>query len=67
MVDIVAMPTWIGQKKYLVLAQEDLTNQVEGRALRTYSREAGGNFQEADRRQTLCIPIQDRQRGAIGQ
>ena len=34
MVDIVAMPTWIGQKKYLVLAREDLTNQVEGRALR---------------------------------
>ena len=33
MVDIVAMPTGIGQKKYLVLAQEDLTNQVEGRAL----------------------------------
>ena len=34
MVDIVAMPTGIGQKKYLVLAREDLTNQVEGRALR---------------------------------
>ena len=34
MVNIVAMPTGIGQKKYLVLAQEDLTNQVEGRALR---------------------------------
>ena len=33
MVDIVAMPTEIGQKKYLVLAREDLTNQVEGRAL----------------------------------
>jgi hypothetical protein len=34
MVDIVAMPTGIKQKKYLVLAREDLTNQVEGRALR---------------------------------
>ena len=34
MVDIVAMPTRIRQKKYLVLAREDLTNQVEGRALR---------------------------------
>ena len=33
MLDIVAMPTGIGQKKYLVLAWEDLTNQVEGRAL----------------------------------
>ena len=30
MVDIVTMPTGIGQKKYLVLAREDLTNQVEG-------------------------------------
>ena len=30
MVDIVAMPTGIGQKKFLVLAREDLTNQVEG-------------------------------------
>ena len=34
MVDIVSMPTGIGQRKYLVLAREDLTNQVEGRALR---------------------------------
>ena len=34
MVDTVAMPTGIKQKKYLVLVQEDLTNQVEGRALR---------------------------------
>ena len=33
MVDIVAMPSGIRQKKYLVLAREDLTNQVEGRAL----------------------------------
>ena len=30
MVNIVAMPTGIGQKKYLVLARENLTNQVEG-------------------------------------
>ena len=34
MVDIVAMLTGIGQKKYLVLTREDLTNQIEGRALR---------------------------------
>jgi hypothetical protein len=34
MVDVVAMPIGIEQKKYLVLAREDLTNQVEGRALR---------------------------------
>ena len=33
MFDIVAMPTGIEQKKYLVLPQEDLTNQVEGQAL----------------------------------
>ena len=32
-VDIVAMPTGIRQKKYLVLAREDLTNQIEGWAL----------------------------------
>jgi hypothetical protein len=29
-VDIVAMPTGAGQQTYLVLAREDLTNQVEG-------------------------------------
>ena len=34
MVDIVAMPTGIRQKKYLVLAREDLINKVEGRGLR---------------------------------
>ena len=34
MVGIVDMSTGIGKKKYLVLAQEDLTNQVEGWALR---------------------------------
>jgi hypothetical protein len=28
------MPLGVGQVKYVVLAQEDLTNQVEGRALR---------------------------------
>ena len=33
MLDIVAMPTRIEQRKYLLLACEDLTNQVEGRAL----------------------------------
>ena len=34
MVDIVAMPIGIGQKKYLVLAWEEIINQVEGRVLR---------------------------------
>ena len=33
MVDLVTMPIGEGQKRYLVLAREDLTNQVEGRAL----------------------------------
>jgi hypothetical protein len=35
MVDIVTMPMGQSQMKYLVLAREDLTNQVEGRALRS--------------------------------
>ena len=35
MVDIVVMPMGVGKKKSLVLAREDLTNQVEGRALRS--------------------------------
>ena len=29
MIDIVAMPRRIGQKKYLVLARKDLMNQLE--------------------------------------
>jgi hypothetical protein len=33
MVDLVMMPVGVGQIRYLVLAWEDLTNQVEGRAL----------------------------------
>ena len=33
-VDIVMMPVGVWQMRYLVLAREDLTNQVEGRALR---------------------------------
>ena len=33
MVDLVTMPMGEGQKRYLVLAREDLTNQVEGRVL----------------------------------
>jgi hypothetical protein len=33
MVDLVTMPLGVGQMWYLVLAREDLTNQVEGRAL----------------------------------
>jgi hypothetical protein len=35
MVDIVTMPMGRSQMKYLVLAREDLTNQVEARALRS--------------------------------
>ena len=35
MVDIVTMPMGKWQMKYLVLAREDLTNQVEGRALQS--------------------------------
>ena len=33
MVDLVSMPMGVGQMKYLVLAREDLTSQVEGWAL----------------------------------
>ena len=33
MVDLVSMSMGVGQMKYLVLAREDLTNQVEGRTL----------------------------------
>ena len=33
MVDILAMSMGAGQKKLLLLAREDLTNQVEGRTL----------------------------------
>ena len=33
MVDLVTMPMGVGQMRYLVLAREDLMNQVEGRAL----------------------------------
>ena len=36
-VDLVTMPLGLWQMRYLVLAREDLTNQVEGRALRTKS------------------------------
>jgi hypothetical protein len=34
MIDIIIIPTWAGQQKYLVLAGEDLTNQAEEHALR---------------------------------
>ena len=33
MVDLVTMPMGVEQMRYLVMAREDLTNQVEGRAL----------------------------------
>jgi hypothetical protein len=38
-VDLVIMPIGLWQMRYLVLAREDLSNQVEGRALRTKSTE----------------------------
>ena len=40
MVDIVHMPSGRNQMKYLVLAREDLSNQVEGRPLRNKSASA---------------------------
>ncbi len=39
MIDLVAMPTGIWGMKYLVLAREELSNFVEGRALRTKTTE----------------------------
>ena len=33
MMDLVTMPMRVGQMRYLVLAREDLTNQVEGRTM----------------------------------
>ena len=44
MVDLVLMPMGVGQMKYLVLAREDLTNQVEGCALTNKMTEAVFNF-----------------------
>ena len=43
-VDLVTMPLGLWQMRYLVLAREDLTNQVEGRALRTKTTEAVCKF-----------------------
>ncbi|RYA37524.1 hypothetical protein DD606_26345 [Enterobacter cloacae complex sp. GF14B] len=43
-VDLVTMPLGLWQMRYLVLAQEDLTNQVEGRALRAKTTEAVCKF-----------------------
>ena len=43
-VDLVTMPLGLWQMTYLVLAREDLTNQVEGRALRTKTTEAVCKF-----------------------
>ena len=39
-----AMPMGASQKKFLVLAREDLTNQVEGRALRSKTTSAVCQF-----------------------
>ena len=44
LVDIVVMPMGLGQMKYLVLARKDLTNQVEGRALRNKTTSAVCKF-----------------------
>ena len=43
-VDIVMMPVGVWQMRYLVLAREDLTNQVEGRALRQKTTSAVCKF-----------------------
>lgn len=43
-IDLVAMPTGIWGMKYLVLAREELSNYVEGRALRTKTTEAVCRF-----------------------
>ena len=40
MVNLVSMLTGVGQMKYLCLAREDMTNQVEGRALRNKTTSA---------------------------
>jgi hypothetical protein len=44
MVDLVTMPLGVGQMRYLVLAREDLTNQVEGRALQNKTTAAVCRF-----------------------
>ena len=44
MVDLVTMPMGVGQMRYLVLAREDLTNQVEGRALQNKTTAAVCRF-----------------------
>jgi hypothetical protein len=44
MVDLVTMPLGVGQMRYLVLAREDLTNQVEGRALQSKTMAAVCRF-----------------------
>ena len=43
-VDLATMPLGLWQMRYIVLAREDLTNQVEDRALRTKSTEAVCKF-----------------------
>ncbi|KAL3686784.1 hypothetical protein R1sor_013093 [Riccia sorocarpa] len=43
-VDLVTMPVGLWQMRYLVLAREDLSNQVEGRALRRNTTEAVCRF-----------------------
>jgi hypothetical protein len=44
MVDLVTMPLGVGQMRYLVLARENLTNQVEGRALQNKTTAAVCRF-----------------------
>ena len=44
MVDLVTTPMGVGQMRYLVLAREDLTNQVEGRALQNKTTAAVCRF-----------------------
>ena len=43
-VDLIVMPSGVWKMRYIVLAREDLTNQVEGRALRTKATSAVCKF-----------------------
>ncbi len=43
-VDLVTMPLGLWKMRYILLAREDLSNQVEGRALRTKSTEGECKF-----------------------
>ena len=56
MVDLVTMLMGEGQKRYLVLAREDLTNQVEGRALTRMTTPVAGKRIKAFKRRNEVEP-----------